>query len=384
MIQCKVICASQERLLSYISENGITIHKLKQLDALTIVIFINRKDYKTLYNISQKFNAEIELLSETGLFARVRAILKRPVLVFGFILWAALLFFLPTRIFLLFVTGNEKVCDKQILEVAENCGIYFGSIRRELRSERIKNALLSQIPDLQWVGVNTYGCVAEIVVKEKATINDVASSSDVCSIVADRDGIISEVVAEKGTALCTVGQAVSKSQILISGFTDCGFVTRAEHAKGKVYAYTNRKISALSPIKQNRRIHPTLKERKIFLKIGKNIINLSFSSGISDRGCVKMYKEKYLQLPGGFRLPIALVLETEIFCSITENSLPENKKISDLMDQYLQTQMIDGEILNRSYKYKYKENVLHFEAIYLCEEMIGKERYEETPIWKRK
>ena len=49
------------------------------------------------------------------------------------------------------------------------------------------------------------------------------------------------------SALCAPGQAVSKGQVLISGYTDCGLCVLSQRAQGEVMAYTGRSFSALMP-----------------------------------------------------------------------------------------------------------------------------------------
>ena len=41
-----------------------------------------------------------------------------------------------------------------------------------IRSEKVKNSLLQRIPQLQWAGINTDGCVAVISVREKTAIKN--------------------------------------------------------------------------------------------------------------------------------------------------------------------------------------------------------------------
>ena len=91
--------------------------------------------------------------------------LFRPVLLAGLGILFLLAMYLPSRVLFIRVEGNMQIPDRQILAAAEECGIRFGASRREVRSEKVKNALLSSVPQLQWAGVNTAGCVATISVR---------------------------------------------------------------------------------------------------------------------------------------------------------------------------------------------------------------------------
>ena len=83
-------------------------------------------------------------------------------MVIGLCLLLLLVCILPTRVLFMRVEGNESIPENLILEAAEDCGIRFGASRSAVRSEKVKNGILSRISELQWVGVNTKGCIAVI------------------------------------------------------------------------------------------------------------------------------------------------------------------------------------------------------------------------------
>ena len=139
-----------------------------------------------------------------------QSVLKRPLLYAGLALLFACSLMLPTRILGVWVEGNSTVPTRRILEAAQQSGIRLFAPCAEVRSEKMKNALLSAIPELQWAGVNTYGCRAVISVRER-TLPERKPEPEktVGSIVAARDGIVESVTALQGTVLCRPGQAVS-------------------------------------------------------------------------------------------------------------------------------------------------------------------------------
>ena len=204
---------------------------------------------------------------------------------------------LPSRVLFVQIEGNTHVESRRILESAARCGIAFGASRREIRSEKIKNALIECIPELSWVGVNTYGCTAVISVRERVKESDTENIHGVSSIVASCDGVIRQITVLQGNRVCSVGQAVTKGQVLISGYTDCGISIQATAAKGEVFAETSRSVTAIFPRVCMQRGEKQCIEQKYAVIIGKKRINFSNSSGILGTSCVKMYTEKYLTLP---------------------------------------------------------------------------------------
>ena len=373
----EVVSANVPGVLTAVWNLEIPIYDISHCGDLTVRFLIDRRNYKKLKERLRKRGDTFRLVRHSGVFWSMKRLIKRPVLVIGLSALLLLSAFLPTRVLFMKVEGNVEIPEKLILEQAEICGIQFGADRRSVRSERIKNALLESVPQLQWVGVNTYGCVAVIRVRERSQPQQPQEDLRVSSIVAGRDGVIQSVNVNRGTVLCTKGQAVEKGQILISGYTDCGFSIKAEQAEGEVLAQTNRELTVVTPQKSLSRAAETGEVRKISLILGKIRINFYKDSGILDTTCVKMYSESYMTLPGGFRLPIAVgVVQCAAYrCEAVETPDME-QTLTSFTQRYLPSQMVAGQILHR------QESIdgCRLEGQYACLEMIGQVRYEESII----
>ncbi len=362
-------------MLRQMNQAGIMIFDMSSSGPLTVVLTIRRKDFKRVHQIAHGRGDQLKRLHNQGIYWTAKGLIHRPILIIGCMMIIALSMILPSRVLFVRVEGNAEIPSRYIVEAAQNCGIGFGASRREVRSERVKNKLLDYIPQLQWAGVNTYGCVAVISVRERTDPPATENTHQVSSIVAQRDGVVQSCTVTRGTAMCSVGQAVTKGQILISGFTDCGLCIQADRAEGEVLALTNRSLNVCTPENAAVRVDERLSTRKFSLIVGKFRINFYKDSGILDSTCVKMYSENYMTLPGGFRLPVALAVEEWISCDTGQSAQQDcGQTLTDFAQRYLQSQMTAGQILRR-------EETIHgcqLEGQYACLEMIGQVRYEES------
>ncbi len=244
MVRLEILSADP---LGFLRLLTVPVFDVEQVDALQYRFSVARQDFKAVRKLAKKRGDALRPVGFAGLYWRLKGLLKRPVLVLGMAFLLAVSLWVPGRVFFVQVEGNEHVPTLQIIEKAQSCGIGFGASRREVRSEIIKNNLLSAMPELQWAGVNTRGCVAVITVKERDDPDKEQPNDGVSSIVAVRDGIVGELTVEQGSALVKPGQAVKAGEVLISGYTDCGLYIRAQQAKGEVYGQTQREISAVFP-----------------------------------------------------------------------------------------------------------------------------------------
>lgn len=366
--------------ITYANENSISLYEIQQVDLLTAKLRLPYSQYIPFKNIAKRRGNEIKILGISGISVLLRKILTRPVLFGMLLMLLALTVWLPKRILFVAVEGNDITPTEQILHQAEKSGICFGAERSRVRSERVKNQLLENIPTLQWAGVNTVGCTAVIQVREDPGSDSGESAGEFSSIVASIDGIVTSCTVLSGSAVCAVGDAVKKDQVLISGYQDLGLVIKLTQSRGEVFAQTERTLELVTPAVYTETEPDGEEVVRYGLIFGKKRINLSKGSGISYAGCDKIYTQFFLTLPGGFVLPAALLrerifLRTDDSCGIEENS--SESLMLQYADSYLLDHIVSGEILDKSYVSESSDTVSRITVRYECVEMIGRQRTEE-------
>ncbi len=379
MIYVEVTSADPPGTMLAIQKAGLTAYDMEIAGQLQIKFRIYRQEMNRLEKILDKRGDSFQISRKEGLYWQLKGLLKRPILVLGLLALFALSLWVPDRIFFVRVEGNITVPEHQIIEKAKTSGITFGASRRDVRSEKMKNALLSMCPELKWAGVNTYGCVAVITVREREEPQLTPTVPYVSSIVAGRDGIITEITVLQGTAHCSPGQAVQAGQVMISGYTDCGIYIQAQQAKGEVYARTRRNLSCIFPTEQMYRQAETGSDRKISLILGKKRIFFEKDSGISSSTCAKIEKEYCLTLPGGFQLPVKLVIsQTTEYTALSADAAVTDVFLDAYSRQYVTQQMIAGSIQAGTNVFTALPGLYRLDGVYDCCEMIGIERTEEN------
>ena len=379
-VRVEITCADKEGLLAKLSAEGIVFYHVRHTDSLTVDLEIGRHELKAVTAFTEKYGASIKTTGQKGLYWQIQKAKNRPVLIIGLCLILVLVCWLPTRVLFITVEGNETIPAKRIIEQADLCGISFGASRREVRSEKMKNSLLSAIPSLQWAGINTSGCTAVISVRERTQSEPVKEGPQVSSIVAARDGVIASCTAEKGNLLCKTGQVVKQGDVLISGYTDCGLTITATRAEGEIFAQTRHELTVMTPTDYMQKGETVRTEKKYGILIGKKRINFYKGSGISGVGCDKIYAKYYVTLPGGFRLPIAFfVCVTNVHDQIVASASAElsESTAGAYAQQYLLSQMISGRILHTATQIQQHDGVCVLLGQYICNEMIGRVHSEE-------
>ena len=379
-LKVEIACADIPHMLRAFYQQNVILTSVETVDVFTIRCCIKPKDLCLTKKIAEKCGSELKVLSKGGLACLLHNMLRRPVLIASLLIILMLSVLLPRYVLFVEVDGAVSVPGEYIVEKAAKCGIRFGASRKSVRSEQMKNKLLTEIPQLQWAGINTYGSVAVISVEEKSVPEEQEDNNGkVSSIIAAHDGIVTACTVQKGTQVCQVGQAVQEGELLVSGYTDCGLKVQATQAEAEISAKTLRHLEAIMPAEREVRGETAKKTLKISLQIGKKLINLLKGSGICGTSCVKMYKQKYITLPGGRTLPISIIFEQCVSYQESMKLLPDlnaETEIESMAQDYLISQMIAGEITHVIMKKHFFDGYWLLNGTYSCQESIERVIYE--------
>ena len=380
IVRAELVSADPEGTLRTLSGTGIELDEITPRGVLTLEFLLRREDIPMVQTLCRKRGDSLRVLERTGLFFVVRGLWRRKLLLAGLLFLIGLTALLPTRVLFFRVEGNRTVPTAKVLWEAERRGLSFGVSRRAVRSERIKNALLDAIPELEWAGVNTRGCTAVISVRERAASAPASEQKhQVGNIVAAMDGYILSVTVTQGTGQVEPGQAVKQGEILISGYTDCGICIQATQAEGEILAQTRRQLEAVTPVTYQKKGVAAGTKRTFSLLLGKKRIFFWKDSGILEGSCDRIQKDYPLTLPGGFRLPVCLRVDTYINRESTPETLTAreaNAQLKAFSARYLPEQMIAGKVEETAQSVLAKGDVYRLQGSYLCREIIGREKRE--------
>ena len=220
LVRLEVTSADIPGLLDFLGKKDIALLDAVPEGELILRFSLRRQDLSKLKEVCNKRGDILKIAGRTGLYWSVKSLFSRPVLLVGMAWILFFLLWIPTHVFFIEVEGNAAVPSRKILEAAQQSGICFGASRREVRSEKVKNALLEEIPELQWAGVNTYGCVAVISVREKSITERCETEKAVTSIVAACDGVVLSATATAGNH-DILGEAINVKNVFADKITIC-------------------------------------------------------------------------------------------------------------------------------------------------------------------
>ncbi len=228
-----------ENFLNLLSKRGVTMWGTKKCEKF-FEISVPRSQVDIVRKSAVKSSVHIESISERGLITTVKRHKDKLSLLTGIGVFFLIIYVLSMYVWVVNVTGNVSVPSNDILVVASEIGLREGTWKRSLSASHVEQELMCRFRDMSWMSVNIQGCVANVVVKERAASERVVPDEEDSHIVAKMDGEIAEVQVEQGTAEVKVGDRVTKGTLLVSGIygDEDSETVHTCHASAKVMANT--------------------------------------------------------------------------------------------------------------------------------------------------
>ena len=384
-VRLEVWGAFPERLLNLCAQNGVGFWALEWVDETTFRFTVSFRSYAVLKTLAGRAMCELRGPRHTGLPALLLSLRRRYVLLGGLAACLAALALLSRVVLLVDVEGNENVPTAVILEELSRLGLRAGAYGPALEEREIANAALIELEELSFLSVNLYGCRAQVQVKEAEQEPELPDHATPADIVATAPGIITGMTVTSGQALFQEGDTVVKGDVLITGFMDLPEVTTTEtdagtyvvRASGQVWARTWRILRTRLPLTAPVKEHTGRSETRLALNFLGTRVNFYQNSGISYDRYDKITQTDTLTLPGGVRLPVALIRETAREYTTAQTALNRDAAITLAedslrreLDDVLQT--TDGECIRVDYAAAVEGDFLTVTLLAECYEQIGR------------
>jgi similar to stage IV sporulation protein len=353
-----------ERLINILNARGV--HYWNVIPNKDGGLYVNMyiTDYKNLHNYIRKTGINCKIICRKGFPFFIKKYKYRIGLPIGVTLFVGIIWLLSGFIWNIAITGNETLATSEILEVANEIGLYQGAYVKSINVKSMERKILQELPDIRWISINISGCKAEISIKEKYKSPKVVKSSEPCNIISAKDGIIVKTSGTKGTTIAKKGSAVVKGQLLISGVVtgETGESTLV-HSSGEVLAETKYNKTYKLP-KQNN--FQTETENYIV----RNRLNFFWFSMPVDfkeinYSCYKSLTKKVCLNINGVDLPISLT--KQYVTEMVNKKLIQKAEKKSLLKLAVLNEVFnfkDKEITGKDYKYTQDKNYYYLKVNY--------------------
>lgn len=180
------------------------------------------KDFRIIRPLVKKSKTRLRITKKEGLPFFLYRNRKRKVTYISVILFFLFLHTMSLFIWDIEFEGNQKYTDGVLMDFLYSYGYKHGMKISNITCEDIEKQIRNEYNDINWVSAMIDGTKLIVKVKENTGILHLEENTESGSgdLVADKEGVVREIVTRQGTPVVHVGDQVAKGDILVSGVVD--------------------------------------------------------------------------------------------------------------------------------------------------------------------
>lgn len=364
-----------ERFINICISKKILLWNMKREKSTILYANIGIQDYKKLKNIAKKTKTRINIQSKKGMPFLLHRYRKRKIFVGLLAIIFIALFMMSKFIWNIEIKGNTRISKTEIMEELNKNGLKIGTYKRKLNANSVINKVRLDRGDIAWIGIDIEGTNAIVEIKETSEAPEIIDENEYCNIVSNKEGMITKINVQNGTAVVKEGNIVKEGDTLVLGYLEGKYTgIRYVHAKADIEAkiWYSKKEKVF--LKQQIQVPTGATEQKYTLNI--NNFKINFYKTLSKfENYDTINENKKLMLFSNFYLPIELIKKTNCEYKYEEKIYTEEELTQitqEKIEKELEKEIVQTEnIINKQTNIYPNEDYIEVEVIYEVLENIG-------------
>lgn len=338
-LKIRVVGYSPERFLNACSYRGIYLWGITPAHG-SYEMYVSVSGFRKLKPIIKKTGTKVTIIKRIGLPFYLFRYRKRKIFFAGAALSIAMIYILSLFVWNIDIRGNRKYTDEALIAFLAEQGVEHGMRISQVDCDRIVKDIRKTYDEIIWVSASIEGCRLIVQIKEnedseetrkvqedteviQSDLQNTGRVEEGTDIVADCDGIVTEIIVRKGLPCVRVGDAVTKGQILVTGavpvVNDAGETTgyRFQKSEADIRAQTIMDYADSCELKYEEKQYLAQRKEQAFLRIGDRILWLgsarsSFPDSEETTFINQLHIGRYFYLPvfWGNRVTVPYISET--------------------------------------------------------------------------
>lgn len=364
-----------EKLLNRAVQHQIPLWGIERRGALLFACTTPR-GYRRLRLAVRKTGLRFRLQKRSGFPFLARRFQRRWGVLFGIVIFFALIQFLSMFIWNINVTGGDGAARAEVMQAAAALGVTSGTWKSSVSLKQIREDLLREVPGLSWASMNLTGCELNIELRQRSLPPQMIPTDQPCNLKASAGGVVVRVDAKAGFPVVSPGDTVVPGDLLISGVRQDAFgATMLRHAQGEVIAATTHQITCEIPLTQTRQVPEGEALVRRRLAVFGVEIPLSLASPPQDGVYTRTFSAEPVELLG-VRIPVQKYTETWNKVREETVTLTEQEAVEQAEQEFrkqLEEQLPQAKVISSVKTRRTHNGVLTLTAALQCEENIAQE-----------
>lgn len=316
IVKIKVTGHYPERFFDFCARNGITIWSIEKCSQMESFGDIYLSDIHKIRKLRRETRYKVSFVHKRGLPFLLKRLKTQHHMVLTFILASLFFLYLTQSIWFIDIEGVSTEIESDIRASLSQQGIKRGKLKILMdKPYQIQSQLLTEHPDLLWVGINSNGVTyhLEVITKKQPAERE---KTERTHLYARKDGVIREMFVAKGRPLVGVNDFVRKGQLLVTGELDQVEGEDAEEEKreliaidAEIYATTWYESEVIVPLEAVYQVETGLSKDNYYLKIASFQIPI-WGFGSSDYEHEQIESSAQSISISNWELPISFIKKT--------------------------------------------------------------------------
>lgn len=299
-----------ERFINICRSKQYMMWNIKKDNDIKIALNIEIKNFKEICRVAKKTHCKVRIKAKRGLPFLLDKYKKRKVFVLFLLMIVMTVFLSSNFVWNIEIIEENGVEIENIMEDVNKAGLKIGELKGNIDTKEIINKVRLDRDDIAWMGIELKGTNAIVKLVKAEEKPEIIDEDEYCNIVSDKNGVITKINAQDGTANVKVGDTINVGDVLINGWMEGKYTgIRYVHAKGEIEArvwYTGHKTIEYNTTEKRNTGNV---ETNYGIKI--NNFKINFPKGVSK---FKFYDtietENKIKLFSNFYLPISVIKTT--------------------------------------------------------------------------
>ena len=299
-----------ERFINICKNNKITIWNLKRKDNIELNLNVRIKEFKEICKIARKTGCKVKIKNKKGIPFLLHRYKKRKIFFILLILLALIIGLSSCFVWNVEIKEENGYELENIREDIEKAGLKVGIFKGKINTKEIINKIRLERKDVAWMGIELKGTNAIVKLVKSDEKPEIIDEDEYCNIISNKEGIITKISVQNGTANVKVGDTVSIGDILVNGWMEGKFTgIRYVHSLAEIEAKVWYTESVKIPYNVTETKYTGNEEEKYGIKF--NNFQINFTKKYSK---FKIYDtietENKIRLFSDLYLPISIVKTT--------------------------------------------------------------------------
>ena len=218
-VKIRVWGFAPQRFINLCSNKGVLLWNIEKQDDI-YTMCVSLKAFYQLRPIARKTKVRVVISERCGLPFLVPGMLRRKAFLAGFFLTVAFWILSSFFVWDIRVSGNLQVTEDVFFKFLEQEGVHTGIRKSNLDIGELEKQIRRNFPQVTWTSGRLDGVRLLIELKEndmpipEETAADPETGRD---LVAQYDGVITEMIVRSGVPKVTIGSEVAKGDVLVEG-----------------------------------------------------------------------------------------------------------------------------------------------------------------------